>query len=352
MIPSIEWIAEKNIVKMIDQTKLPDELTFLEFTTYKEVAKSIKVMNIRGAPAIGVAAAMGMAVAAIEFKSLSLEKFLENMEEAAKVITATRPTAVNLFWAVERIQKVIQAAIKEAGKDNITPATLSEIAIKEGQKMWQEDIDTNRLIGKHGSTVLEDGDTVLTHCNAGSLATVQYGTALAPIRWAIEEDKKKIQVIADETRPRLQGARLTAFELNYDKIPVKVESDNTAGLMMRLGKIQKIIVGADRIVRDSVFNKIGTYMVAIAAQYHKIPMYVAAPRSTLSLSETEKDVIIEQRDGWYEVAELMGRAKKPIVPEGVECINYAFDGTPMELITGIITEDGVFSPEELLKKYA
>ncbi|WP_371803131.1 S-methyl-5-thioribose-1-phosphate isomerase [Candidatus Lokiarchaeum ossiferum] len=344
MIPSIEWIAEKNIVKMIDQTQLPGKLVFLEFTTFQEVANSIKVMNIRGAPAIGVAAAMGMALATIEFQKLPYNDFIQQMNHAAKIITATRPTAVNLFWAVDRIQKLIQ----RSGQDVVK---ISEIIIKEAQTMWQEDIDTNRKMGMHGASLLEEDDTVLTHCNAGSLATVLYGTALAPIRWAIEEEGKKIQVIADETRPRLQGARLTAWELQYDKIPVKVESDNAAGLMMRLGKIQKIIVGADRIVRDTVFNKIGTYMVAMAAKYHNIPMYVVAPRSTLSMNETEKDVIIEQRDGQFEVGQIMGRIKTPIVPEGVECINYAFDGTPMDLITAIITEDGVFTPEELVKKY-
>lgn len=344
MIPSIEWIAEKNIVKMIDQTQLPEKLVFLEFTTFQEVATSIKVMNIRGAPAIGVAAAMGMALATIEFRNLPYTDFIQQMEHAAKILTATRPTAVNLFWAVDRIQQLILKSGQNVQK-------ISEIAIKEAQVMWQEDIDTNRKMGMHGASLLEEGDTVLTHCNAGSLATVLYGTALAPIRWAIEEEGKKIQVIADETRPRLQGARLTAWELQYDNIPVKVESDNAAGLMMRLGKIQKIIVGADRIVRDTVFNKIGTYMVAMAAKYHNIPMYVVAPRSTLSMNETEKDVIIEQRDGLFEVGQIMGRIQSPIVPEGVECINYAFDGTPMELITAIITEDGVFTPEELVKKY-
>ena len=232
-----------------------------------------------------------------------------------------------------------------------SPPELTKLIIAECQKMWQEDIDTNRAMGKHGAALLEDGDTVLTHCNAGSLATVQYGTALAPIRWAIEEEGKKIQVIADETRPRLQGARLTAWELHYDKIPVKVEADNNAGLMMRLGKINKVIVGADRIVNGVVFNKIGTFMVAMAAKYHNIPMYVVAPKSTLSLNESEKDVIIEQRNAQFEVAEIMGKIKEPIVPEGVECINYAFDATPFELISKIITEDGVFSPEELIQRY-
>ena len=344
MEPSIRWIAEKNIIEMIDQTKLPGTLTYLEISDYRVAAKSIRDMNIRGAPAIGVTAAMGMALAAIEFQNVDVEKFKIEMENAAQLISKSRPTAVNLTWAVKRIQKLIE-------NNPTSPPELTKLIISECQKMWQEDIDTNRAMGKYGATLLKDGDTILTHCNAGSLATVQYGTALAPIRWAIQEEGKKIQVIADETRPRLQGARLTAWELHYDKIPVKVEVDNNAGLMMRMGKINKVIVGADRIVNGVVFNKIGTFMVAMAAKYHNIPMYVVAPKSTLSLSETEKDVIIEQRNAQFEVAQIMGKIKEPIVPDGVECINYAFDATPFDLITKIITEDGVFSPEELIQRY-
>jgi methylthioribose-1-phosphate isomerase len=345
MIPTIEWVAERNVVKMIDQTVLPAKLEFLEYHDFRGIAKSIKDMNIRGAPAIGVAAAMGMALAGLEFQNLPYDEFMKKLNEAAYAITSTRPTAVNLFWGVERIQNVIKGVAKD-------PKKMTERAIEEAKIMWQEDIDRNMAIGKHGAALFKDGETVLTHCNAGSLATVLYGTALAPIRWAIEKEGKKLQVIADETRPRLQGATLTAFELHYDKIPVKVEPDNTSGLMMRLGKINKAIVGADRIVRDAVFNKIGTYMVAIAAKYHNIPFYVAAPSSTLSLNEFEKDVIIEQRDGQFEVGEVMGRLKTPIIPQGVECVNYGFDGTPMDLVTGIITEDGVFTTEELLQKYS
>ncbi len=328
---------------MIDQTKLPHELTFLKIATHEAMAQAIKVMNVRGAPAIGVAAAMGMTLAAqqaIVAKKTSRESILSYLEKAKKTIDSTRPTAVNLFWATTRMM----------AKANATQGSAKEIVaalVAEAKVMWQEDIDRNKAIGKHGAALLKDGDTVLTHCNAGSLATVQYGTALAPIRAAIEEGKK-IQVIADETRPRLQGATLTAFELHYDKIPVKVISDNSSGLLMRLGKIQKIIVGADRIVRDAVFNKIGTFMVALAAKYHKIPMYVAAPSSTLSLGESGKDVTIEQRDG-AEVTNVLGKVK--IVPDGVDAINYAFDETPIDLITGIITEDGVFTPKQLLEKY-
>ncbi|MFX1429542.1 MAG: S-methyl-5-thioribose-1-phosphate isomerase [Promethearchaeota archaeon] len=338
MIPSIEWVDNK--VKMIDQTVLPHELKFLEFEDYRDVAKSIKVMNIRGAPAIGVAAAMGMALATIEFKELPKPSFLKKMEAAAKIIKTTRPTASNLFWAVNRIWKIISSY-----PDN--PPSLSELVIEEAKLMAQEDINVNKNIGKHGATLINDGDVILTHCNAGSLATVQYGTALAPVRAAIE-DGKKISVIADETRPRLQGARLTAYELQYDKIPVKVISDTSSGLIMRLGKINKVIVGTDRVTSDAVFNKIGTYLVALAAKDNDVPFYVAAPTSTLSLHETAKDVTIEQRDS-KEVSNILGKIQ--IVPDGVECLNYAFDITPFRLVTGIITEDGIFSPEELLKKY-
>ncbi len=338
MIPSIEWIENK--VKMIDQTILPHKLEFLEFEDYRDVAKAIKIMNIRGAPAIGVAAAMGMALASIEFKNKNKEEFLSSLKEAGELIKQTRPTAVNLFWAVDRILNKIEGVDKKSSE-------LSEIIIDEVKKMWQEDIDTNKSIGKYGAELLDDGDTVQTHCNAGSLATVQYGTALAPVRVAIEQGKK-ISVVADETRPRLQGARLTAFELQYDKIPVSVISDGSSGLMMRLGKIQKVIVGADRITSDGVFNKIGTYMVALAAQDNKIPFYVAAPVSTLSMSESFEDVKIEQRDS-KEVSHVLGKVQ--IVPEGVNCINYAFDFTPFELVSAVITEDGVFPPKDLVEKY-
>ena len=339
MIPSIEWTSD-NKVKMIDQTLLPHKLEFLEFDDYRDVATSIKVMNIRGAPAIGVAAAMGVALATIEYRGLPKDHFLEKMREAAEVIKRTRPTASNLFWAVNRILKIISEY-----PDN--PSGISELAVEEAKLMAQEDIIVNKNIGKNGANLLSDGDVVLTHCNAGSLATVQYGTALAPIRFAIEQ-KKKISVIADETRPRLQGARLTAYELDYDKIPVKVITDTSSGLLMRLGKVNKVIVGTDRVTSDAVFNKIGTYLVALAAKDNNIPFYVAAPTSTLSLHETIKDVIIEQRDS-SEVSNILGKVQ--IVPDGVECLNYAFDITPFRLVTGVITEDGVFTHEELLKKY-
>jgi methylthioribose-1-phosphate isomerase len=339
MIPSIEWTSD-NKVKMIDQTLLPHKLEFLEFDDYRDVATSIKVMNIRGAPAIGVAAAMGLALATIEFRGLPKDRFLEKMGEAAEIIRSTRPTASNLFWAVDRIWKITSEY-----PDN--PSGISDLVIEEAKLMAQEDIIVNKNIGKNGAELLNDGDVVLTHCNAGSLATVQYGTALAPVRAAIEQGKK-ISVIADETRPRLQGARLTAYELHYDKIPVNVIADTSSGLLMRLGKVNKVIVGTDRVTSDAVFNKIGTYLVALAAKDNNIPFYVAAPTSTLSLHESVKDVTIEQRDS-SEVSNVLGKVQ--IVPDGVECLNYAFDFTPFRLVTGVITEDGVFTPEELLKKY-
>ena len=339
MIPSIEWTND-NKVKMIDQTLLPHELKFLEFNDFRDVATSIKIMNIRGAPAIGVAAAMGLALATIEYKDLPKSEFLKKMEAAAEIIRNTRPTASNLFWAIDRIWKILSSY-----PDN--PSNISELIIEETKIMAQEDINVNKNIGKNGAELLENGDVVLTHCNAGSLATVQYGTALAPVRSAIEQGKE-ISVIADETRPRLQGARLTAFELQYDKIPVKIISDTSSGLLMRLGKINKVIVGTDRVTSDAVFNKIGTYLVALAAKDNDIPFYVAAPTSTLSLHEIVDDVTIEQRDS-SEVSKVLGKIQ--IIPDGVECLNYAFDITPFRLVSGIITEDGVFTTEELLKQY-
>ncbi|MFX1383659.1 MAG: S-methyl-5-thioribose-1-phosphate isomerase, partial [Promethearchaeota archaeon] len=228
-----------------------------------------------------------------------------------------------------------------------TPSIISDLVIEEAKIMAQEDINVNKDIGKNGAVLLEDGDTVLTHCNAGSLATVQYGTALAPVRAAIEQGKR-INVIADETRPRLQGARLTAYECHYDKIPVNVISDTSSGLLMMLGRVNKVIVGTDRVTSDAVFNKIGTYLVALAAKDNNIPFYVAAPTSTLSLNETIDAVTIEQRDE-QEVSHVLGKVQ--IVPDGVECLNYAFDITPFRLVKAIITEDGVFTPDELLEKY-
>ncbi|MHA1506562.1 MAG: S-methyl-5-thioribose-1-phosphate isomerase [Candidatus Asgardarchaeia archaeon] len=320
---------EENKVVMIDQNLLPTELKELECRTYKEVAEAIRTMKIRGAPAIGVAAAMGIALAAINSKAKSKEELLNDVKKAADELRSTRPTAVNLFWAIERMLKCVDVEESIEG--------IKERLLKEALKMAEEDVDTNMKIGEFGKNLIEDGDRILTHCNAGSLATVYYGTALGVIRAAFEEGKK-IEVFADETRPKLQGARLTAFELSYDGIPVTVITDNMAGYLMSKGMIDKVIVGADRILRTGhVINKIGTYSLAILAKYHGIPFYVAAPTSTFDLKSELKDVIIEERDP-REVTHINGVR---IVPEGVKVMNPAFDITPPELLSAIITEKGI-----------
>ena len=327
---TIDWKDEK--VVMIDQNALPDELVYKEFETYEEVAVAIEIMTIRGAPAIGAAAALGLALAA----KVSTESNINQiMKAAAERLAKTRPTAVNLFWAIERISKISQS--------NLPYKQKKEKIIQEALKIRAEDIEINKKMGSYGQELIEDGDTVLTHCNAGALATVEYGTALGVIR-AAWENNKKIQVMADETRPRCQGAKLTAFEMNYEGIPVTVISDNMAGFLMAQGKIDKIVVGADRIVKTGhIFNKIGTYSVAVLANYHKIPFYVAAPKSTFDMEKGHQDVIIENRD-FKEVTHV---GQTCIVPEGVKVLNPAFDMTPPELVTAIITEKGIIYPPYL-----
>ncbi|WP_457611997.1 S-methyl-5-thioribose-1-phosphate isomerase [Methanocaldococcus sp.] len=317
MLKALEW--ENNRLKLIDQRKLPNKLEYFYCYNYKDVAYAIKEMVVRGAPAIGIAAAYGMALAELNN---------EDIIEAYNTLKNTRPTAVNLFWALDRCLR----AYKEGRS-----------ILEEAIKIHKEDIKVCKKIGEIGERVIEDGDTILTHCNAGALATSMYGTALSVIRHAFYNGKK-IKVIADETRPRLQGAKLTAFELSYENIPVKVIVDSSAGFLMQRGEIDKIIVGADRILKDgTVYNKIGTYSLAILAKYHNIPFYVTAPLSTFDIKSSEEEVKIEERDE-REVAYIENIR---IVPEGVRCINYAFDKTPPELITGIITEKGIFKPEEI-----
>ncbi|MHA1596879.1 MAG: S-methyl-5-thioribose-1-phosphate isomerase [Candidatus Asgardarchaeia archaeon] len=320
---------EGNKVVMVDQNLLPRELKEVECETYEEVAEAIRKMKIRGAPAIGVAAAMGIALAAINSKAKSMEEFVREVKKAADELKNTRPTAVNLFWAVDRMLRLLHAE----GSVEDTKKRL----VDEALKMAEEDVNTNMRIGEFGKTLIEDGDRILTHCNAGSLATVYYGTALGVIRAAFDEGKK-IEVFADETRPKLQGARLTAFELSYDGIPVTVITDNMAGYLMSKGMVDKVIVGADRILRTGhVINKVGTYSLAILAKYHNIPFYVAAPTSTFDLKSELKDVVIEERDP-KEVTHVDGVR---IVPEGVRVMNPAFDVTPPELLSAIITEKGI-----------
>jgi methylthioribose-1-phosphate isomerase len=316
---------------MIDQTKLPNKLVYVKCRDYKEVADAIKKLVVRGAPAIGVTAAFGLALASQQSRAKTLAELMTDLDTAFKVLRATRPTAVNLFWALERVMGRAKKAksIQEAKKT----------VLDEALKMSDEDINANRQMGANGAKLFRDGDIVLTHCNAGSLATVAYGTALGVIR-AARESGKRLSVIATETRPVMQGSRLTAFELQHDGIDVSLIPDTAVGHMMARGAIRRVIVGADRVLRTGhVFNKIGTYQVAILASRHKVPFYVAAPLSTFDFESNPEDVVIEERS----VDEVVKVGKKRIAPKGVRVFNPAFDMTPPELITGIITERGVLT---------
>ncbi|MCS7136139.1 MAG: S-methyl-5-thioribose-1-phosphate isomerase [Nitrososphaerota archaeon] len=332
-----------NQVKLIDQRKLPYKLVYIGCRNYREVAAAIKNMTVRGAPAIGVAAAMGMALAAKSVKSKNIEKLMSELEKAKNLLAATRPTAINLYWALERIMKVAREAAKSGDAEKVVLSVLNE-----AKKMADEDVETNRAIGKHGSTLIKDGDTILTHCNAGSLATVGYGTALGVIRAALEEGKS-FSVIATETRPKLQGARLTAFELKMMGIPFKLITDGMVGYVMQQGLVSKVIVGADRILARSghVVNKIGTLTIAIVAKQFGIPFYVAAPTSTIDFESKPEDVVIEFRD--ENEVHYIDRIR--ITPKGVKVINPAFDMTPPELITAVITENGIYEPARLMELY-
>ncbi|AIF83044.1 S-methyl-5-thioribose-1-phosphate isomerase [Candidatus Nitrososphaera evergladensis SR1] len=330
LLLTVEW--KDNAVVMIDQTKLPNKLAYVKCTDYHQVADAIKKLVVRGAPAIGVSAALGLALAAQNSKAKTLSELMTDLDTAFKELRATRPTAVNLFWALERVMgKAKRAKTLEDARN---------IVLAEAQKMWQEDVKANREMGANGARLFQDGDVVLTHCNAGSLATVAYGTALGVIR-AARESGKRLSVIATETRPVMQGARLTAFELQHDGVDVSLIPDTAVGHMMARGAIKRVIVGADRVLRTGhVFNKIGTYQVAILASRHKVPFYVAAPLSTFDFESDPKDVVIEERS----VDEVVKVGKKRVAPKGVRIFNPAFDMTPPELITGIITERGVLKP--------
>jgi len=326
---TIEWRDDKVI--MIDQTRLPGEEIYNEYADFQAVAEAIRGMIIRGAPAIGVAAAMGVALGAREIIADTHESFFRQLENVCDVLAKTRPTAVNLFWGIERMKRVAAA---NRDKDlNSIRAILKAEAIS----IEQEDLQICRAIGSHGAPLIREGATVLTHCNAGGLATAGYGTALGVIR-AAHEAGKNIRVFADETRPWLQGARLTAWELMKDGIPVTLISDNMAGWFMKQGEIDCVVVGADRIAANGdTANKIGTYSVAVLARENHIPFYVAAPISTLDLSLKSGDEIpIEERHS-HEVTHLRGL---PIAPEGVMVRNPAFDVTPAKYVTAIITEKG------------
>jgi len=328
---TVEWLEGK--VRMIDQTKLPYKFTYVALKDYRQVARAIKDMTVRGAPAIGVAAAMGLALAAHAKRKKTREELLRELQVAAETLRRSRPTARNLFWAIERILRTAEEA--KGAPDQV----VSEI-VNEARRIAEEDIEANRKIGESGADLLASGDQVLTHCNTGTLATVSYGTALAPIRTAIGQGKK-IRVIATETRPRLQGAKLTTYELLRDGIPVTLIVDGAVGFVIRKGMVSKVIVGADRITRKYVANKVGTYMIALAAKANGIPFHVAAPWSTFDLDSEE--VQIEERS----VEEVTHIGGKRIVPRGVNVYNPAFDLTPLELVTSFITNKGVVHPETL-----
>lgn len=335
---TVEW--KDNKVVMIDQTKLPNQLVFVTFDDYNQVADAIRTLVVRGAPAIGVSGAFGLALASLQSKATTKDQLISDLEKARKILYETRPTAVNLKWGLDKIMQVANSGD--------TVEQIKQLVIDEAKKMADEDIQINKTMGKYGSVLFDDNDTIMTHCNAGALATVAYGTALGVIR-ATRESGKNIKVIATETRPIQQGSRLTAFELKHDGFDVSLIPDTAVGYSMANGLVNKVVVGADRIVRTGhVFNKIGTYQVATMAKQHGIPFYVAAPLSTFDMTSDAKDVIIEMRKG----TEVTGIGDKKTAPDDINVINPAFDMTPPELISGIITEKGVAKPpyEESIKK--
>ena len=334
---TIWWDAESRAVGMIDQTLLPERLEDIKVISVEQLCEAIQSLRVRGAPALGAAGAYGVALAAARSEANSPAALLDDVREAAGVIRAARPTAVNLSWGVDRAVKAIDEIEGSATADEIRAAALAAAEL-----IAEEDVSINKALGDRGTALLEDGDVVLTHCNAGRLACVDWGTALGVIRSAVAEGKK-ISVYACETRPLHQGSRLTAWELSEDNIPVTLICDSMAGMVMRQGKIDKVIVGADRITKDAVFNKIGTYTHAVLARAHGIPFYVAAPISTFDLARSEKEVEIEERDA----DEVRRLGDRQLAPLGVPIYNPAFDATPLDLVTAIITERGIFRPPEM-----
>ncbi len=333
MIIPVKWTDEG--VEMLDQRLLPNEETWLMLRTAGEVADGIRDMVIRGAPAIGVSCAYGIALGLKNFVGMSVEDMEEELDYVCDVLSKTRPTAINLFWAIDRMKRTFAAA-KADGK---TVSEIKQIMIDDSKAIHEEDIESQRLIAQFGGELLDDNSNVLTHCNAGALATGGvWGTALGVIRGAINQGKT-ISVIADETRPYLQGARLTAWELLQDKIPVRLITDNQSGHLMKKGMVQAVVVGSDRIAANGdVANKIGTYMVAVLAKQHGIPFYVAAPMSTVDMNcPTGEEIPIEERD----IREVTHIKDIQLAPEGIEVGNYAFDVTPNEMVDAIITEKGV-----------
>ncbi len=333
LIKTVFW--KKNAVVLIDQNALPLVERQVVCSDYRQVIAAIRDLTVRGAPAIGVAAAMGAALGALAFASEPIEKFKKKFNAICDEIAAARPTARNLFWAMERMKKHLDEVVR-SGKRN--PA---RELVREAKRICAEDIAVNREMGRRGAALFSDGDHVLTHCNAGALATAGYGTALGVLRAAAAEGKK-LHVYVDETRPVLQGARLTAWEMKKEKIPATLICDNMAGSLMRQGKINKVIVGADRIAANGdAANKIGTYALAVLARAHRIPFYIAAPVSTFDFSiKTGEDIPIEERQA-DEVTTFRGAQA---APKGMKVYNPAFDVTPARLITAMITERGVLTP--------
>jgi methylthioribose-1-phosphate isomerase len=342
MVPTVQW--HEGAVRLLDQSRLPETVAFLDCRDVDSVAAAIRELKVRGAPAIGVTAAMGVALGEQLSTANDYEALAKELLTVCDRLAATRPTAVNLFWAIERMKR----RLADLRKGPV--AEIKSALWKESQAILEEDIALCKAMGRHGAALIKQGQTILTHCNAGALATAGYGTALGVVRAAWEQGKQ-IQVIADETRPVLQGARLTAWELMQDKIPVTLITDNMAGSLMRQGKIDLCIVGADRIAANGdVANKIGTYSVAVLAKAHGIPFYVAAPYSTIDLqTKSGADIPIEQRKP-QEVTTIHG--SHAIAPSGVHVYNPAFDVTPAQLVSGIITERGVFTPQELAERFA
>lgn len=329
-IETLRWF--NNRLEMIDQRILPAAFEYLSYYTAASVAEGIRKMVVRGAPAIGVAAAYGVALEGLRLQNESADSFNSGMEEGFKILAASRPTAVNLFWALQRMRKVWESVATQESKD------IAQHLLAEAHEILAEDIRINKAMGANGAALLKDGARVLTHCNAGALATAGWGTALGVFRSAVEAGKK-ISVIADETRPFLQGARLTAWEMVQEGIPVTLITDNMAGHLMAHGEIDAVVVGTDRVAANGdVANKIGTYMVAVLAKRHNIPFYVACPLSTIDLNiASGKDIPIEERS----VDEVKGFRDYHWAAEGVQIRNPAFDVTPAELVTGLITEKGV-----------
>ena len=327
---TVEWSEGK--VRLIDQTRLPLEQQWVECATFEDVAEAIQGMKVRGAPAIGVTAAYGMALGAAAYRGCDTEDFCRHMRRVAERLSKTRPTAVNLFWAIDKTLAVALTA-PERGVE-----ATKQLLLETAQKMAVEDVEANRRMGAFGAELLPSEGTVLTHCNAGALATVSYGTALGVIRAAVERGKK-IRVFADETRPFLQGARLTAWEMVTEGIPTTLITDSMAGHFMQRGMIDAVVVGADRIAANGdVANKIGTYSVAVLAKENNVPFYVAAPTSTVDLTIASGEQIpIEERDP----REVLYIGNTRIAPEGVDVANPAFDVTPHRYVTAIITEKGV-----------